>query len=922
MNIKPISIILFLIFGLFDTSAQSRSFQLKDKNEQTENFQSNLLILDSLFKEGNFQVNASKIDEILLNTDLPNSLYESKITLSKYYEEYIKYLLTIEQFDLKTVNKHRYNLSKIFKDINESDNQLEQLEAIIYSPIKDLHTCLSYADLASLFINKKGDPFKAFEYLNTALSDNVLMSKLDYELLIRLKIIYVYAKKDQSNTNNENIEELKIIQSHMSKIENDFYLTEIQPYKLSNMYNNVGMYHASLGNLDIEINMYQKALENYIEQKDTVRMLKTLNNIGANAADLGNEALAKSCFERIYRESSDLEQRSTAYANLAYFLYDDNPKEKLPYFYKAICLLSEIKYKGVKNFELPDLEQILKSQDPTTFPIYFTDLSLAYTQIYDKTKETIYLVKALKTLKLIEEIYDVLRYNSLNEKTKLYWINRAVDVHSMAVEIGFLLNDPYSVFRNMEKNKALLLQENIKTFQSRLRQNIPRSLLEKEYKMFYDFSACAQKLQNDPENKVLKDEFSTKNKAYKNYMDSLRNKYPNYVKSKQGIRTIGLDQAIEEFVSEDENLIEYVLNNQKAYGIFCSDEGKILFEIDNVKQLQKDLQLMDSLLHTSIMDSETIEKFQLLSEKLFKALFPFENAESLLKNKILRIIPDQNLRKLPFEALSFDKNLKLSDSYLINICDISYLHSISVYKQLEQKENNPSRKLLAISPDVFQDSKLESLEQSEELIQQLKTINRSKIFQSKNATKRNFLNQLSEFEIVHINTHAGLDTLDKTPWLAFYDQTISWNELFGKENNAELVVLDACKTNDGKLARGEGMLNLSRSFFYNGTRSVLSSFWNVNERSGNKIMNRFYDYLKQGNSKSKALQLSKKDYLKDHQYSEILPYYWATFTLTGSNTPIEINTNNNQNLYLIISGLAILALALIFGKSNLNKSRF
>ena len=35
---------------------------------------------------------------------------------------------------------------------------------------------------------------------------------------------------------------------------------------------------------------------------------------------------------------------------------------------------------------------------------------------------------------------------------------------------------------------------------------------------------------------------------------------------------------------------------------------------------------------------------------------------------------------------------------------------------------------------------------------------------------------------------------------------------------------------------GEGILNLSRGFFYNGSQSVLASLWNVNEKSGNAII--------------------------------------------------------------------------------------
>ena len=171
--------------------------------------------------------------------------------------------------------------------------------------------------------------------------------------------------------------------------------------------------------------------------------------------------------------------------------------------------------------------------------------------------------------------------------------------------------------------------------------------------------------------------------------------------------------------------------------------------------------------------------------------------------------------------------------------------------------------------------------------------------QKTQAIKENFLKHKNDFEIIHLNTHGGLDSISQTPWLAFYDSEITLYELYGLENQAELVVLDACKTDDGVHLSGEGIINLSRGFFFNGAQSVLASQWKVNEKAGNKILQTFYQELADGKSKSKALQLAKINYLQNHDQERTVPYYWATFKLTGSTDAVVQKSWLNAKTLLI-----------------------
>jgi len=61
---------------------------------------------------------------------------------------------------------------------------------------------------------------------------------------------------------------------------------------------------------------------------------------------------------------------------------------------------------------------------------------------------------------------------------------------------------------------------------------------------------------------------------------------------------------------------------------------------------------------------------------------------------------------------------------------------------------------------------------------------------------------------------------------------------------ADLVVLSACETGNGKISPGAGVMGLSWAFFVAGTRSMLVSQWGVNSSSTSELMINFYKDLK------------------------------------------------------------------------------
>jgi CHAT domain-containing protein len=107
-------------------------------------------------------------------------------------------------------------------------------------------------------------------------------------------------------------------------------------------------------------------------------------------------------------------------------------------------------------------------------------------------------------------------------------------------------------------------------------------------------------------------------------------------------------------------------------------------------------------------------------------------------------------------------------------------------------------------------------------------------------------------------------------WLHLFD-------IFNLQLGAELTTLSACETGMSAVSEGDELLGLARGFLYAGTPSLVVSLWTVSDRSTAQLMRRFYEGLRDGLSKSRALREAILDVKADFPH----PYYWAPFILLG-----------------------------------------
>jgi CHAT domain-containing protein len=165
----------------------------------------------------------------------------------------------------------------------------------------------------------------------------------------------------------------------------------------------------------------------------------------------------------------------------------------------------------------------------------------------------------------------------------------------------------------------------------------------------------------------------------------------------------------------------------------------------------------------------------------------------------------------------------------------------------------------------------------------------SQEFLRQDATEEAFKANAGRYSVVHIATHGLVDEADPrmsalvfTPndtTLSQEDGILYADEVQDLKLNADLVVLSSCESGVGKMVRGEGLMALTRGFFYAGARNVVFSLWRVIDRQTSDLMSLFYKEVLAGRSYSYALRAAKLKMIATP--GSAYPLNWAGFVLVG-----------------------------------------
>jgi len=170
----------------------------------------------------------------------------------------------------------------------------------------------------------------------------------------------------------------------------------------------------------------------------------------------------------------------------------------------------------------------------------------------------------------------------------------------------------------------------------------------------------------------------------------------------------------------------------------------------------------------------------------------------------------------------------------------------------------------------------------------------SKLLINEDANEAAFKTNAGNYDIIHMAMHTLV--YDKEPMYSKMlfsaspgetdDNMLNTYEIYNIPLKAKMVVLSSCNTGIGLIHSGEGVMSLARGFIYSGSQSVVMSMWEVEDKSGTTLVKLFYDNLRNGDSKSKALSKARRSYLKKADQLRSHPYFWATLIVYGNNTPL------------------------------------
>ncbi len=802
------------------------------------------------------------------------------------------------------LNNSLYNTFIYYRRLDQRREGKQYLDRIIKNNAPDRFNYKALIELAFLS-SSEGDYYQALEYLEPVTLSLSTYNDLSIYVKGHLACIYVYSKMAYHEKN------LESILLHKQKIEE---ITS-NPLDLADLYLNLStiFFHDKKASLSY----LEKAIPVYSKLNDSIKLGVFYNNIGVLYSELNQTKKSTLFYTKALQISNSWKMTADVYLNQGYYLPSALPDEKISYYYRALNTVlygQEVPKRKNPNYLL----DIKNSPNKTDVLHYLSEIGAELISAYELDPSTKHLIKAKKIFHLIDQVISLIRLDSSQEKSKLFWIDKGVDTYLLAVKVCYLLNDIDGAFYFMEKNKSLLLLENLDKLKMKVSSSIPKSVLEREKFFEFEKISLRSQLEETPDNQVLQRAFTEINNEHSIFLDSLKITFPKYYNIKREPKISSLKQAIEKHVSPTSNLVEYILTPNDGYGLFCSNDEMILFQIEEAPLFLKRVNELKEMISKPYVKESEFVAYQLLANVVYDQIFPFPDALSKLDSKKLVVIPDYEIQNLPFSALVATKRgTHYQPDYLLYHTEVSYLHSVSVFDRMGTP-NNKKQSMIGFAPVNFEKHKLPNLLASGQEMDNYASILPMELKIQKAATKEAFQKSIKEHSIIHLSTHAGYET-SKTPWISFYDEKLTLDDFYQMETAAHLIILDACKSALGNLEIGEGVNSLSRALFYNGTESVIASQWNANGQANYEIFHEFYSHIKANQRKSKSLQSAKIDYLSTNQLDRLSPYYWAPLTVTGNTDALSLQHDRFSNwLFIALGIMALIMLFILIRKKTLS----
>lgn len=258
------------------------------------------------------------------------------------------------------------------------------------------------------------------------------------------------------------------------------------------------------------------------------------------------------------------------------------------------------------------------------------------------------------------------------------------------------------------------------------------------------------------------------------------------------------------------------------------------------------------------------------SSKFYELLIrPFEVQLSTFDPSTIIFVNDSILRNLPMSALYNQANRTFFSESWASISSLGL--------NIQQTQVDVTRTaIFGLSEASNGFSSLDSISAE---VSQLSKLTKGKSFLNKQFTSQQVLKELQSknYSILHFATHGYFGGVRENSFILASDKPLFAENLedFLSQSRSEidLLVLSACETS---VSSDLSVLGLSGVALRSGVRSVLGSFWLVQDDEQTELISQFYQGIKE-EGKAIALQNLQKGQIELNAH----PAKWAAFNLIG-----------------------------------------
>ena len=777
------------------------------------------------------------------------------------------------------------NLGTVFYSLGQYDKAKEYLQKalIIRTEIGDREgVAADYGNLGSVF-HSLGQYDKAKEYFQKALVIRTEIGDRGGVAAVYGNLGTVFSSLGQYDKAKEYLQKALVIRTEIGDREG-----------VAAVYGNLGSVFHSLGQYDKAKEYIQKALVIRTEIGHREGVAADYGNLGTVFESLGQYDKAKEYFQKALVITTEIGHRkgeAAEYGNLGtvFHLLGQYDKAK-EYYQKALNIKTEIGDKRGETVELANLGIVSRTAGDYEASEVCLEKALSISRDIGDRKSVFQILQeyailylfqnkvedSLSCLQLCIEKYEELRsFLGANDQFKTSFLE-----HSGIFPYKLLC----TLLCGTGKTRDALYVEELG------RARGLSDLMAKKYSVETHISANPQSWFG------IENIFRNKDNCTCLYISYFHDHLHLWILKTDGVlhyRRISPEEIlVQAGLPKDLSLSEFLADNFRSLGILpiedCEDRSLNMVELQPLSPEQKSsarLRLVEE------GEDEKVISSLYLCYKLFIA-----PVYDLLEEPEVIIVPDRNLYKVPFAALSEKEGAEyLSETHRIRV--IPSLTTLKIIQDSPEDYHSNTGALIIGNPKVDGLLPLPGARKEAEMVGRLLGV---PPLVEEEATKQAVIERISSVSLIHFAAHGSAERGEIA--LSPIPSVNSRNAILPKEAymltmadvsrvkvRAKLVVLSCCHSGSGEI-KAEGVIGIARAFLGSGARSVLVALWAISDSATEKLMSWFYEHLVEGESANESLHQAMK-WMRKNGLTNVSE--WASFTLIGDDVRLEF-TNRGK----------------------------